>query len=246
MTHEEMAKGRYRKGEGIIGRVVKNKKPIGVKDVHKEPKFLDRTGAFPPSREKTSFMAIPILLENEVVGVLGAAKVFPGDPADRAGIKPKDIIREVNGKKVKTSRDLSRMIAQVPVGKKITLKVLRDKKERDIKVVITKQTGEKIPSRPSEYESASILGLHVSDMTSELARRFRRSQTSGVIVVGVEEGSKAKAAGLRPGDIIAEINHIQVESVAEFHREMARLGKGESLQIVVQRETGFRVFKLEK
>jgi Nif-specific regulatory protein len=79
MTPEEMAKGRYQKGEGIIGRVVKSKKPIGVKDIRQEPKFLGRTGAFQAHGETLSFLAIPILLENQVVGVFGVVKRFPGD-----------------------------------------------------------------------------------------------------------------------------------------------------------------------
>jgi Nif-specific regulatory protein len=78
MTPEEMAKGRYRIGEGITGRVVKTGKAIGVKDVSAEPKFLGRTG-MPGSGEKLSFIAAPITLEERVVGVVGALKPFPGD-----------------------------------------------------------------------------------------------------------------------------------------------------------------------
>ena len=46
MTEEEMAKGQYARGEGIIGRVVESGEPIGVRDISQEPKFLGRTGAF--------------------------------------------------------------------------------------------------------------------------------------------------------------------------------------------------------
>jgi Nif-specific regulatory protein len=79
MTPEEMAKGRYRVGEGITGRVVKTGRPMGVKDISAEPKFLGRTGAFADRGEKLSFLAVPITLEGRVVGVLGAVKPFPGD-----------------------------------------------------------------------------------------------------------------------------------------------------------------------
>jgi Nif-specific regulatory protein len=78
MTPEEMARGRYRIGEGITGRVVKTGKPIGVKDIRDEPKFLGRTGAYDQG-EKLSFLAHPVKLEGRVVGVLGAVKRFPGD-----------------------------------------------------------------------------------------------------------------------------------------------------------------------
>ncbi len=79
LTPEEMSKGRYRIGEGITGRVVKSGKPIGVKDISREPKFLGRTGAFPEGGENLSFLAVPVNLEGRGVGVLGAVKQFPGD-----------------------------------------------------------------------------------------------------------------------------------------------------------------------
>jgi Nif-specific regulatory protein len=79
MTPEEMAKGRYQKGEGIIGTVFRSGKPYGVKDIRQEPAFLGRTGAFRPKDEQLSFLALPILLESQVAGVFGAVKVFPGD-----------------------------------------------------------------------------------------------------------------------------------------------------------------------
>ncbi|MFP6632663.1 MAG: sigma 54-interacting transcriptional regulator [Planctomycetota bacterium] len=79
MTEEEMAKGQYARGEGIIGRVVESGEPIGVRDISQEPKFLGRTGAFRTGSEQMTFMAVPINLEGKVVGVLGGAKPFHGD-----------------------------------------------------------------------------------------------------------------------------------------------------------------------
>jgi Nif-specific regulatory protein len=79
MTPEEIARGRYQKGEGIIGRVFRTGTPYGVKDIHLEPAFLHRTGAFRSTSEPLSFLCIPIFLEGTVVGVFGAVKPFPGD-----------------------------------------------------------------------------------------------------------------------------------------------------------------------
>ncbi len=79
LTEEEMARGRYTKGEGIIGNVVASAAPIGVKDVREDTTFLDRTGAFSGGAERRCFFAVPIKLENEVVGVFGGAEIFPGD-----------------------------------------------------------------------------------------------------------------------------------------------------------------------
>ncbi len=79
MTPEQIAKGRYQKGEGIIGTVFRTGKPYGAKDIRLDPAFLGRTGAIRPQDEQLSFLAVPILLENSVVGVVGAVKTFPGD-----------------------------------------------------------------------------------------------------------------------------------------------------------------------
>ena len=79
MTEEEMAKGQYARGEGIIGRVVESGESIGVRDISQEPKFLGRTGAFRSGSEQMTFMAVPINLEGKVAGVLGGAKPFHGD-----------------------------------------------------------------------------------------------------------------------------------------------------------------------
>jgi len=79
MTPEQVAKGRYQKGEGIIGTVFRTGKPYSAKDIRLDPAFLGRTGAFRSKDEQLSFLAVPILLENVVMGVFGAVKAYPGD-----------------------------------------------------------------------------------------------------------------------------------------------------------------------
>lgn len=78
MRPEEIAKGRYQSGEGIIGKVFRTGKAYGIQDIANEPDFLGRTGAFQSPEGPLSFFAIPIFLEGDVVGVLGAGKVFSG------------------------------------------------------------------------------------------------------------------------------------------------------------------------
>jgi Nif-specific regulatory protein len=78
MTPEEIARGRYQKGEGIIGTVFRTKQPYGAKDIQQDAAFVGKTGAFHSKEERLSLLAIPILFENQVAGVFGAVKVFPG------------------------------------------------------------------------------------------------------------------------------------------------------------------------
>ncbi|MEA1935355.1 MAG: Do family serine endopeptidase, partial [Thermodesulfobacteriota bacterium] len=73
--------------------------------------------------------------------------VFEGDPADRAGVKTGDIILEVNGRKIKDTHELLRIVATLSVGKKIEVKILRDGKEKSLRIVIAeREKGEKLAS----------------------------------------------------------------------------------------------------
>ena len=67
------------------------------------------------------------------------AQVFEGDPADKAGIKANDVIVEVDGKSIDSSRDLTKTIADIEVGKKTTVTLLRDGKEKTVNVKIAKR-----------------------------------------------------------------------------------------------------------
>jgi len=179
-------------------------------------------------------------------GVL-VTEVFSGDPAEKAGIKPRDIILEVNNKKVEESRDLTRMIADTAVGETVTVKVLRDGKEKIFRVEIAKREEARLASRQPERKDEEALGIRVTDLTAEVARRFNLKELEGVIVVGVEAESKGDEAGVQVGDIIKEVNHQTVQTVSDYTRVIAAVRAGESIQLFIRRmSTGFIVIKLVK
>ncbi|MDF1591672.1 MAG: DegQ family serine endoprotease [Desulfobacterales bacterium] len=179
-------------------------------------------------------------------GVL-VTEVFSGDPAEKAGVKPRDIILEVNNKRVEESRDLTRMIANTAVGETVTLKVLRDGQEKIFRVEIAKRDEVKLSSRQPERKDEDTMGIRVTDLTAEVARRFNLKDPEGVIVVGVEAESKGGEAGMQVGDIIKEVNHQAVQTVADYTREIAAVQPGESIQLFIRRmNAGFVVIKLVK
>ncbi len=179
-------------------------------------------------------------------GVL-VSEVFSGDPADEAGIKPNDIIFEVKGKKVETGRDLTRMIAETGVGERVKIKILRNGKKKTFEVKIAKREDSRISSRRTTREQESELGIHVSKLTAEIARRLNIAETEGVIVVSVESGSKGVQAGVQTGDIIKEINHEKIKTVKEYNDMIGKLNKGESIEMLIKRRNmGFLVVKLIK
>ncbi|MFW6283810.1 MAG: PDZ domain-containing protein, partial [Desulfosalsimonas sp.] len=178
-------------------------------------------------------------------------QVFKGDPADKAGIKPNDIITEVNGKPVDSPRELSRRIAGIKPGQKAEIKLIREGKTRKFNVEVTKREEDKLadrgrgqdPESPQEAE----LGLDVTDLNQETAQQLNLEDTRGVIVSRVAGDSKAAEAGFRKGDIIREINHEQIDSVQDFKKIIQDTESGQTLQFYVLRpRQGITIIKLTK
>ncbi|MDP2277775.1 MAG: GAF domain-containing protein, partial [Nitrospirota bacterium] len=77
MTEEEIKKGRYKLGEGIIGRVAKLGSPIVIPSIGDEPLFLNKTGARKIiKKENIAFLCVPIKFKNETLGVLSVDRLF--------------------------------------------------------------------------------------------------------------------------------------------------------------------------
>ncbi len=174
-------------------------------------------------------------------GVL-VAKVFEGDPADKAGIKANDIIVAVDDKPIKTSRELTGTIADIPVGQKIAITILRDGKQKTVKVKIAKRDDpERLAQR--EPEQNGELGIQIAELTPEMAKRYGHSETEkGVLVVAVASGSKAAEAGIRQGDLVKEVNRKPVTTVSKLRAELKKDAK---IQLLVKRpNAGFIVIKI--
>jgi len=176
------------------------------------------------------------------------ADVFKGDPADTAGIKPKDIIVEVNGQKVDSTRQLTSLVANIPVGQSAKVKVMRDGQPKSFTVKIAKRDDGKVAARSEAPEKREEpFGLRVSGLTPEIAQRFNIRESSGVIVIDVQNGSPADEAGVRVGDIIKEINHQTVESVKDYSEALKKIPQDGAINLFIWRKNaGFLVVKLKK
>jgi serine protease Do len=180
-------------------------------------------------------------------GVL-VADVFKGDPADKAGIRAKDIILEVNDQKVETSRQLTSMIAGLKVGETATVEVFRDGRKKTFSVKLVKRNDAKLSARgtPPEREKEE-LGIRVTELTTEMAQRFNLGDTAGVVVIGVGSDSKGAEAGVQVGDIIKEINHQAIETVNDYTEAVQKTKSGDPINLFVWRKNaGFLVIKFNK
>ena len=164
------------------------------------------------------------------------ASVVPDDPADQAGIRPKDIITEVDGKKVTTSRDLTNLAAGLGVGDTARVTVLRDGRQKTLDVKVGKRplTMAAI-SENQQKEKEGQYGFEVTELTPQIAQRYNIDETAGVVVVNVDPDSKAQAAGIQQGDLIIEVNRKNVASVKDFKNLIDQHKKGDGINLLVKR-----------
>ncbi len=152
----------------------------------------------------------------------------------------------MGGQRVESSRDLSRTIAGVPVGKEVGIKVLRDGKERTFRIKIAKRTDDKEAVAVKGSGERTDLGMTVALLTPQLARQFNISETEGVVVVGVEEGSPADKAEVNEGDVIVEIDHKPIKTLDDYNRQIQKVKKGDTASLLVRRRAGFVALNITK
>ncbi|MEN8691839.1 MAG: Do family serine endopeptidase, partial [Desulfobacterales bacterium] len=177
-------------------------------------------------------------------GVL-VTDVVPGNPADKAGIKAKDIITAVNGEKVKNSRELTARAATLPVGETTKITVVRDGQEKTFDVKVAKRPLTIADAGKPQVEKEGEYGLQVADLTPEIAKNLNVNRETGVVVVGVRPDSKANKAGVQQGDLILEVNRQNVASTGELKQLLAKYEGGDGVSLLVQRgNAGMMVLKM--
>lgn len=179
-------------------------------------------------------------------GVL-VTQIFEGDPADKAGIKANDIITAVNGEPVTSSRELSRRIAALGVGQKAKITIMRDGREKTVTVETAKRQEEQMLAS-KEAESDDKLGLSLQSLEPDTAARLGYDESEkGVLVTGVEGGSKADKAGIQQGDLVKEINRKPVTGMEDFRKQLNQVKKGDPIMLLLKRgQSGFIVAKMTR
>ncbi|HEY0491268.1 MAG TPA: DegQ family serine endoprotease [Telluria sp.] len=193
-------------------------------------------------------------VSKEVAESLGLGKargvevslVEAGGPADKAGIKVGDIILRYNGQPIERSADLPRLVGASPIGSRATVTVWRKGKQQDIAVSIAQLEEERpgakpAPKTPQPDAAPNALGLAVSDLTEAQRKSLR---LDGGVRVDSSAGAAA-AAGLRPGDLILQLNNIDIKDARQFNGIVAKLDPKRSVAVLVRRDntTRYEVIK---
>ncbi|PKN59948.1 MAG: peptidase [Deltaproteobacteria bacterium HGW-Deltaproteobacteria-11] len=162
------------------------------------------------------------------------SEVFKGDPADNAGLRPGDVILEINGKSITDTHQLLILIASFHVGDKVRVKVLRDGQEKTFDVTVAERKDQPEIARGASDGKASF-GMTVENMTPQIARQLGIPATKGVIVMDVEEGSPADEVGIQPRDVIIQVNKVNIASMKDYKREIAKPAAKNSLLLLIKR-----------
>jgi serine protease Do len=166
--------------------------------------------------------------------------VNPGSPADKAKIKPGDVIVAFDGKDVASSQDIHNMAAKTAPGTAVKIVVLRDGERIGLNAVLGERPpdkGEAQAARPQQPKgpTAEKLGLSVQALTPDIARQLGYGDDRGVVITGVVPGSPADDAALQRGDLIKEVNRVRVGTVQEFETAVRDVKSGDTMALLVRR-----------
>ncbi|GAC1469203.1 MAG: DegQ family serine endoprotease [Desulfuromonadaceae bacterium] len=159
--------------------------------------------------------------------------IIPESPAEKAGLKAGDIILEFDGKNIKEMNELPRLVAAATIGKKVTMKIVRDGKEEKVTVVI-----DQLKDGGGDNPEESIhdkLGLTVKELNKDLADRLQLKETTGVVVTELKVNGLAQESGITEGDVIKEIDGRKITTLKDYEKAVSAHKKGQIIRFLLKR-----------
>lgn len=165
------------------------------------------------------------------------SEVVPEGPAAKAGLKSGDIILEFNRQQIRTSRDLSAAVANTKVGVSAGMKIVRNGKELLLDVAVGERPAAVADRFRSPQKNGPVrLGITVEDVTPGIQAQMNLSSSRGALVLEVDPGSFADNGGVRPGDVIHEINHSSVFAATDLLATMRSLKEDSTVLLRLERQ----------
>ncbi len=165
-------------------------------------------------------------------------------PAQKSGLKPMDIIRSIDGKKMKNTNEVQKYVLAKEIGDEIELEILRNGNKKSLKIKLERMPDSyglaaaeiiKNPASPQETGEIEKLGFKVQELSEETARNFGVSITQGILVSSVKSGSPADKGGLMTGDVITQVNGKDVADEKQLIEAIKSGSRNNSSVFVVNR-----------
>jgi serine protease Do len=164
-------------------------------------------------------------------------EVFEGDPADMAGIKPGDIITSIGGERLESPNQLSRVVAGFGPGEEVEVQIIRDGQSLTFPVFLGIKKEKPMVTSLPPMQNGIDLGIDVSPITDELADRYKIDDREGILVTTVGRKSIAYSEGVREGDVIKEVNRVEVPTLSKFRDALEDIRPGETILLRILRES---------
>jgi membrane-associated protease RseP (regulator of RpoE activity) len=175
-----------------------------------------------------AFLGVRLSEQNNQVHVQA---VVPNGPAAKAGVQSGDVITQIDGKDVHTLQDVTNSLSGKAAGATVSLSLTRNGSSVG-PVTVTLGTP---PARPAA-RAGGILGVSVRNATAADQSQYGLTTTNGALIVNVESGGGAAAAGLQAGDLITSINNTTVNNVADLRTALANSKPGDTVTVTYQRK----------
>lgn len=164
------------------------------------------------------------------------ARVLANSPAEVAGLKVGDVVTSINGKPVTGVQELVNTEALLPVGSRVTVRIIRDGKAIDVPTVLKPS---ELRQLSGERLDARLAGAQFGDLPD----KYTREGATGVLVTRVTPGSKAEQAGLQKDDLVRGINRAEVTDLTQFEQYITQKPRQIVLTVVRGRQAFYVVME---
>ncbi|HOO46002.1 MAG TPA: PDZ domain-containing protein, partial [Deltaproteobacteria bacterium] len=167
--------------------------------------------------------------------------VYSGDPADRAGVKPGDIILRINAHDIEDPRDLTRYIGSLKPDAEVNISLWRDAKVVSLEVTLEKRIEEHVAELGQLPEDTKEIkdrfGLVLKDISPEIQRQFNLEETSGCLVIDIDPNGSAAGSRIEKMDIIKEVQGREIATVEQYLDSIKEVEKGQTILMLVLRDS---------
>ena len=172
------------------------------------------------------------------------ASVIPGEPADIAGVRSGDIIKEIDGVGIEDSHALMQLIGIKRPGQNVRVDMIRDGKAVSVTVKLAERESEDGVRSSSGAEPSASNPIKTRELTP--AEKSKIDIENGIVVTSVLADSSAAKAGLAQGQVILWLNRTDITSVRQFNELYAKIKKGDSVALRVYFQGGTRFVAFTK